>query len=359
MAGKDNNYWGNNDSGNKEDDQPNPSGIGSGNEGNNQVVENVPKVETPATDNVSGISGGHDTSRQQPTTSSNLSSSQGLLSGINAFKKTLKPTPTPVPVAQEAPEVKQPVAPVVETPAIPSTADKVDDYGIDFSKANEILKEGKITDIAELTGEVNRREQNAFNRLTHDALAQERDSGYTEAAKVATIRQANISQMDGMNSIKSEFNENMLKLELETAKSKFEAGEKRDLEKEQDFRDEIASVQAGFETLMETDPAAAMEYVLAFAATTDEVTPWDAYENPAIANAYIDSLDRDNAARYQEESLNEVIKLISNLDVNTDPANMARNRDRILELMKINPNLFIVQTRTQFSGMNGENFEEY
>lgn len=278
------------------------------------------------------------------------------------------------------PKVETPPPPVVETPPPPIVDTRLQDAAEDHSKAAALLEEGKFTDVSELRGEVARQKENEFNRMTHDALALQRDSGFIEATKVNAIRNANINFMDGMNSIKTEFNNNMLKLNLEQTRVKqsiekeeratqnqidaedrsegrtirseereeIRRQESEDRDKEdEDHKDFLITGQAAVETLYASDPDAALALALEYASSTDEWTPWDQYENEAVARAYVDAGNKVLTAEYNLAT-DQALQLALGISDDIDPVNLANKKGELLSLFETNENLFVMQMRNQY-----------
>ena len=144
--------------------------------------------------------------------------------------------------------VEDVVDPVVEV--VPKTDE---DKGlVDFSKLIVDTEEQRNKSIAELEEDAAVAKQNAFNRLTHDSLAQQRNSGALNATKMATIRRANNLVFDGKRAINAEFTKNIIELSKEQALADADFNG-------EEYRAWASTRKELFDVLFETDPDAALE----------------------------------------------------------------------------------------------------
>jgi len=261
------------------------------------------------------------------------------------------------PVVQQAPQIQTVAqAPVTQAeiqpvgPAIQGAPKR----GIDFTETERLLEQRKADTEADLNRRVTTQKAADFNTLTHNAIAKNRDSGFLNATKMHTIRSNNNRLFDGLNTINTQFTNDMIGLSREKAKADADFND-------QEFMDWQNSHNDVYNSLLEAgDFDAAFDYAKTVADAGGGAS-WDARANPGNESVLRANFDKNITDQFNASIVNPNLEIAlgTNLD---SPQSMGENKNRIKQNLNLMPDQADWHVKNFFSAFDSENpqaFDDY
>lgn len=247
------------------------------------------------------------------------------------------------PAAAPVPQVSEILEPTLKGPP---------ERGIDFEETEKIAQELRDDEALRLRSETSKLAASSFSQLTHDALSQSRDSGYVNAAKLASIRRSNNVLFDGLASLDQTFTQSMLELSREKVLQQADFDE----EAYQEWQSTQADILGSYIDSGNLD--AAIEYGKSVSLADPDNPFWDKFNNPDyVANLKI---TQDKAL---SNVYNSDIKINARqLAINARPGdliNMTETIDSLITGWDQMPAFATEDALTFFGSLTPSDFEEF
>jgi hypothetical protein len=209
------------------------------------------------------------------------------------------------------------------------TTGTASDRKVDYTQLMELAEADKTKSIQQLEEDAAVAEQNAFNRLTHDGLAKDRNSGAYSATKMATIRRANNLVFDGKRAIDANFTKTM----LDIAEKK--AIEDADFNQEQ-FKYEMQNNQDLLNSFIDSGDKEGARDLAALLYAQDPVV-YSKFGNEKYLDNMFKAMDKEANVDFEETTWKGFLELAANTSANeeTIKQNMQLKMDENPEIMSM------------------------